>query len=125
MRHDHELATAGSVAETDPADRDLVVLAADEHDETALAKLRPGLRTARSGRRTRIHLVRRTLGVPAPAAAAVGVAVVPKPTERIALPEITHRPLRGAAPGPHVVTISRPDELSGPVRTFLGRLAPP
>ncbi|MFJ5774621.1 LysR substrate-binding domain-containing protein [Streptomyces sp. NPDC093094] len=120
MRHDHELAGAASVSEADLADRDLVVFAADENDGTILSELL----TDRSAHRARIHLVSSTLGVLALAAAGVGVAVVPTATQRIALPEIVHRPLHGPDSGPRVVTISRSDELSGPVRAFLGRLAP-
>ncbi len=38
-------------------------------------------------------------------------------------PDLVYRPLRGTAAGIDVVTISRPDELSGPVLAFLDRSA--
>ncbi|OIJ97349.1 LysR family transcriptional regulator [Streptomyces monashensis] len=114
MRHDHELAAAASVTTADLANRDLIVFATHEEEGTMLARLGP----APGKHRARVHLVSGTLGVLALAAAGAGVAVVPTATERITLPEITYRPMRDGG-GPDVVTLSRPDELSGPVRTFI------
>ncbi|MDO0924176.1 LysR substrate-binding domain-containing protein [Streptomyces sp. TG1A-8] len=116
VRRDHELAAAVSVTDADLADEDLMVFAADEDEETVLVRFR----TAPGGHRARIRLVSGTLGVLALAAAGAGVAVVPTVTKRIALPDIAYRPLHTTATGVDVVTISRPDELSGPVRAFLG-----
>jgi hypothetical protein len=63
-----------------------------------------------------------TLGRPSGrAAAGTGVAVVPAPTECVTLPELVYRPLDDALSSVELMTISRPDELSGPVRAFLGR----
>ncbi|MFQ6142058.1 LysR substrate-binding domain-containing protein [Streptomyces seoulensis] len=119
VRHDHPLAARAAVTEDDLADEDLIVFAADEDDETVLARLRaaPGVR------RARLRPVAGTLGVLALAAAGAGVAVVPTATERVTLPDLAYRPLRGTLAGVDVVTISRPDELSGPVRAFLARPA--
>ncbi|MFF0584361.1 LysR substrate-binding domain-containing protein [Streptomyces sp. NPDC003781] len=116
VRRDHPLADATTITATDLMDEKLIVVAADEGDETLLARLQitPGEHSAG------IHLVSGSLAVLALAAAGVGVAVVPAPTERITLPDITYRPLHATPTGLDVVTLSRPDELSGPVRAFLG-----
>ena len=112
MRPDHVLAAAESVTTADLADENLVVFASHEDDETVLAPV-PRAHHAR------VHLGSGTLGVLALAAAGAGVAIVPAATERITLPDIVYRPLADVAAGPNMVTLSRPDELSGPVRAFL------
>ena len=115
MRPDHELAAAGSVTTADLADKSLIVFASKEDDETVLARIGP----IGAAHHARVHLVSGTLGVLALAAAGVGVAIVPTATGAITLPDIVYRPLDDVAAGPDMVTISRPDELSGPVRAFL------
>ncbi|MCS0603445.1 LysR substrate-binding domain-containing protein [Streptomyces sp. LP11] len=120
LRHDHELATAGAVTTSRLAERDLIVFAAREEDETVLARLGP----AATGHRARVQVVSGTLGVLALAAAGAGVAVVPAVTERIALPDLVYRPLLGAD-GPDVVSVSRAEELSGSVKAFVNCLSAP
>ena len=115
MRPDHELTAAESVTTADLADKNLIVFASREDDETVLARMGPVIRAHHA----RVHLVSGTLGVLALAAAGAGVAVVPTATEGITLPDIVYRPLDDLAAGPDMVTISRPDERSGPVRAFL------
>ncbi|CAM5611883.1 LysR substrate-binding domain-containing protein [Streptomyces griseorubiginosus] len=117
VRRDHPLADAATVTAADLTDEKLIVVAADEGDETLLARLQITPREHKSG----IHLVSGSLAVLALAAAGAGVAVVPTPTQYIALPDITYRPLHATPTGLNVVTLSRPDELSGPVRAFLGQ----
>ncbi|WP_390624148.1 LysR family substrate-binding domain-containing protein [Fodinicola feengrottensis] len=95
MRPDHELATGASVTVADLVDRNLIVFASREDDETVLTRLGPGLHAHRS----RVHLVSGTLGVLALASAGVGVAIVPTATERITLPDITYRPCATAPRG--------------------------
>lgn len=48
-----------------------------------------------------------------------GVATVPSSAERIGLPDVAYRPLRNLAGDVDVLTLSRPDELAGPVRGFV------
>ncbi|MFF5075445.1 LysR substrate-binding domain-containing protein [Actinoplanes sp. NPDC000266] len=117
VRHDHRLAAAAPVTLAELVDEDLIVYAAAEDDMSVLTRLR----TVPGEHRPGVHLVSGTLGALALAAAGTGVAVVPALTERIALPELVYRPLTGVIGGVDVMTISRPDELSGPVRAFLGR----
>ncbi|MFD7921297.1 hypothetical protein ACFV3R_18970 [Streptomyces sp. NPDC059740] len=52
------------------------------------------------------------------------MAVLPTATERITLPDLAYRPLRDTADRLEVVTVSRPNELAGPVRAFLRAGAP-
>ncbi|MHA6761426.1 LysR substrate-binding domain-containing protein [Streptacidiphilus sp. PAMC 29251] len=115
VRHDHVLARAQSVTMADLANERLVVFAADQDDESVLARLG----TASGEHHVRVTLVTGTLGVLALASAGVGVAIVPTVTGLIALPDITYLPLRGAGTGLDIMLISRPDELSGPVRAFV------
>lgn len=58
-------------------------------------------------------------GRPRRARAGVGVAVVPAATERIGLPDLVYLPLRDIAADVEVMTLSRPDELAGPVRALV------
>ncbi|MFJ6530547.1 LysR substrate-binding domain-containing protein [Streptomyces longwoodensis] len=116
---DHPLARATTVTAADLMDEELIVVAADEGDETLLTRLQISPREHRAG----IHLVSGSLAVLALAAAGAGVAVVPTPTERIALPDITYRPLHATSTGLDVVTLNRSDELAGPVRAFLSTSA--
>ncbi|MFE6886810.1 LysR substrate-binding domain-containing protein [Streptomyces sp. NPDC057694] len=113
VRHDHPLAAATSVAPADLEGENLVVYAADENDKNVLDRLG-------AGQWARVHLVTGTLGALLLASAGVGVALVPAATERIGLPEIVFRPLRDLAADVEVVRLSRPDELAGPVRAFVG-----
>ncbi|WP_405774146.1 LysR substrate-binding domain-containing protein [Streptomyces sp. NBC_00859] len=115
VRHDHELASAVSVAPADLEGENLIVYAADQDDESVLDRFEAG----QAERRGHVHLVTGTLGVLALASAGVGVAVVPAAAERIGLPDIVYRPLRGMAAEVDVVTLSRPDEIGGPVRAFV------
>ncbi|MEU6844655.1 LysR substrate-binding domain-containing protein [Streptomyces sp. NPDC046716] len=112
VRHDHPLATATSVGPADLEGQNLVVYAADENDESVLDHLG-------AEQRTRVHRVTGTLGALVLASAGVGVAVVPAATERIGLPDLVYRPLRDMAADVEVLTLSRPDELAGPVRAFV------
>ena len=117
MRPDHELAAAETVTTADLADENLVVFASHGVDGPVLTRIGPVPREHHA----RVHLASGTLGVLALAAAGAGVAIVPAATERITLPDIVYRPLADMAAGPNMVTVSRPDELSGPVRAFLDR----
>ncbi|MFJ8799307.1 hypothetical protein [Streptomyces sp. NPDC102487] len=47
------------------------------------------------------------------------MAVVLAATERIGLSDLVYRPLRDMAADVEVMTLSRPDELAGPVRAFV------
>lgn len=118
VREDHALAAASSVTAADLAAEELIVYAACDGDEAVLSRL-----GAAAERRGPVHLVTGTLGALALAAAGTGVAVLPASTERFAMPGLAYRPLRGAA-GVDVLTVTRPDELSGPVRAFLACLPP-
>ncbi|WP_405010013.1 LysR substrate-binding domain-containing protein [Kitasatospora sp. NBC_01539] len=120
LRHDHALASASSVTPADLEGEDLVVYAADEDDESVLDRFG----AARATHRGRVHLVTGTLGVLALASAGVGVAVVPAAAERIGLPDVVFRPLRGMAAEVDVVLLGRPDDLAGPVRAFVRSCAP-
>ncbi|MEE4545893.1 LysR substrate-binding domain-containing protein [Streptomyces sp. V4-01] len=115
VRPDHPLAAAESVAPADLDGEHLIVFAAHQDDETVLSRLG----AAAGERRNHVSLVTGTLGVLALASAGVGVAVVPTAAERIALPDITYRPLRGAAAGLDIMIVSRPGERPGPVRAFV------
>lgn len=115
VRHDHELAALASVTAADLAEHDLIVYASDEHGEPFLARLLPGF----GGPNARVHQVNSVLGALALAAAGVGAAIGSTALEHIPVPELTYRPLTGTATDVHVVTISRPDETSGPVRALL------
>jgi DNA-binding transcriptional LysR family regulator len=119
VREDHALAAASSVTAADLAAEELIVYAASDGDEAVLSRLGGAI----GERRAPVHLVTGTLGALALAAAGAGVAVLPASTERFTLPGLTYRPLRGAA-GVDVLTVTRPDELSGPVRAFLADLPP-
>lgn len=118
VREDHALAAASSVTAADLAAEELIVYAACDGDEAVLSRL-----GGAAERRGPVHLVTGTLGALALAAAGTGVAVLPASTERFAMPGLAYRPLRGAA-GVDVLTVTRPDELSGPVRAFLACLPP-
>jgi DNA-binding transcriptional LysR family regulator len=115
VRRDHALASAPSVTMADLRDEHLVVYAADQEDDSVLVRLG----TAAGEHRGHLSLVTGTLAVLTLASAGVGVAVVPAVTERIALPEIAYLPLRGSRTGLDILLISRPGELSGPVRAFV------
>ncbi|MFC8231348.1 LysR substrate-binding domain-containing protein [Streptomyces sp. NPDC057287] len=119
--HDHALASAASVAPADLEGENLIVYAADPGDESVLDRFG----AARSQRLAHVHLVTSTLGVLALASAGVGVALVPAAAERIALPGLVYRPLRDMAAEVEVVTLGRPDELSGSVRAFVRSCAEP
>lgn len=112
VRHDHSLASAASVAPADLEGENLVVYAADEDDDSVLDRLG-------AEQKARVHRVTGTLGALVLASAGVGVAVVPAATERVGLPDIVYRPLRDMEVDLEVVTLSRPDELGGPVRAFV------
>ncbi|MBE9373863.1 LysR family transcriptional regulator [Saccharopolyspora sp. HNM0983] len=116
VRHDHALTATSSVDTADLAGEDLIVYAAGEDDETVLARLGSHGRDAGA----RIHRLASTLSVLSLASAGAGVALVPAATERIALPGIAYRPVRDTVSALTVVTVSRPDETSGPVRAYLG-----
>jgi DNA-binding transcriptional LysR family regulator len=115
LRHDHELAAASALSVADLAHWDLVIYATKEEEAQVLAQLGPETDRPRS----RVHTVTGTLAALAFAAAGTGVAVVPAAVKRIDLPDITYRRLT-MTPGPDLLIISRADELSGPVRAFLG-----
>ncbi len=119
VHHDHPLVGVSRVAPEDLVNEDLIVIAADQDDQSVLIQLGPPL----EGRRQGVRFVNGTLGVLALAAAGAGVAIVPSATERITLPGIVYRPLHQPGPGLDIVTISRPDEQSGAVRAFLGHTA--
>ncbi|MFE6933515.1 LysR substrate-binding domain-containing protein [Streptomyces sp. NPDC057699] len=115
LRSDHELASAAAVTTAELTAHDLIIFASHEEDETVLSRLWPDLEEDRS----RVRLVGSTLGILAFASAGVGVALVPTATERIALPGLTYRPLRGSPPGPDLLVLGRHDETSGAVLAYL------
>ncbi|MEW2164541.1 LysR substrate-binding domain-containing protein [Streptomyces sp. NPDC007084] len=121
VRPDHPLASAATVAPADLEGENLIVYAADPDDLSVLDRLRAGHAERRAG----VHLVTSTLGVLALASAGVGVAVVPTAAHRIAVPDVVYRPLRDTAADVQVVTLSRADELAGPVRAFVSSLDRP
>ncbi|MFF3155360.1 hypothetical protein ACWC9H_09075 [Streptomyces sp. NPDC001251] len=49
----------------------------------------------------------------------MGVALIPAATQRIDLPDLVYRPLRGMATEVDVVMLSRRGELTGSVREFV------
>ncbi|MGW2283011.1 LysR family transcriptional regulator [Streptomyces sp. NPDC001770] len=121
LRTDHELASATAVTTSALNSHELIVFASGEEDETVLSRLWPAAEEDRS----RVRLVGSTLGALALALAGTGVALVPTATERIALPGLTYRPLRGAPPGPDLLVIGRDDETSGAVRAYLDGVRAP
>lgn len=121
LRTDHELASATAVTTSALSSHELIVFASGEEDETVLSRLWPAAEEDRS----RVRLVGSTLGALALALAGTGVALVPTATERIALPGLTYRPLRGAPPGPDLLVIGRHDETSGAVRAYFGGVRTP
>ncbi|WP_217165504.1 LysR substrate-binding domain-containing protein [Streptomyces sp. AC512_CC834] len=115
LRRDHELARTHPLSAAELARWDLVIYATQQEEGQVLAQLGPDVDRPRS----RVHRAGGTLAALAFAAAGVGVAVVPAATARVDLPDLTYRPLDESISGPDLLTISRADELSGPVRAFL------
>ncbi|MGW7069437.1 LysR family transcriptional regulator [Streptomyces sp. NPDC054855] len=121
LRTDHELASQCAVTTTALSAHELIIFASSKEDETVLSRIWP----AGQGDHSQVRLVGSTLGALALASAGTGVALVPTATQRIDLPCLTYRPLRGAPPGPDLLVLGRNDETSGAVRAYLGGVPAP
>ncbi|PJM98743.1 LysR family transcriptional regulator [Streptomyces sp. CB01201] len=120
LRHDHPRASTAAFTPADLEGERLIVYAADQHDDSVLNRFG----AAQAEHRARAHMVTSTLGALTLASAGVGVAVIPAATQRIDLPELVYRPLRGMATEVDVVMLSRRGELTGSVREFVACRSP-
>ena len=115
LSDDHALARRKSVAAANIRGEPFILYAADGLDQGQLSVLRELL----GGEPRVAHRVGSTLTVLALAAAGLGIALVPAPLGQLSIPNITYRPLAGAARPSPLLLLSRAQESSGAVNAFL------
>lgn len=114
MPEDHPLADRHPLRVPMLRGESLVVYAAHGADEHMLAELRIAL-----GRQPKVLRTDSTLSVMAFVASGLGVALVPTPLMRLAIPGLIYRTLDDAQPRADLLLISRTAETNGAVRAFL------